>query len=168
MKIKITEPGWGGYTGTFGSTEFHNGVSVHEVGQQEAQRLAAAIAIVTVSDDGEGKSPSAAQRIIDAHIMPLGDATPMASPVEAQGPEAKPMAAVVWTRAELEEIADKQGVRGLRQVAAPLGIKSNSIADLIDKVLAANPPATSEAQAVESAETPADEVSEPETDAKAE
>lgn len=41
------------------------------------------------------------------------------------------------TREELEAIADEKGISGLREIGNELGVKSNSIEDLIGKILAA-------------------------------
>lgn len=46
-------------------------------------------------------------------------------------------AAVVYSRADLEEIADKEGITGIRAIGDTLGQRSNSIESLIDKILKA-------------------------------
>lgn len=44
----------------------------------------------------------------------------------------------VWTREELDTLADDKGIRGLRVEAGdPLGVKDNSIEGLIEEILAA-------------------------------
>jgi len=43
-----------------------------------------------------------------------------------------------WTREELEVIADKNGISGLRAIAKPLGIKGRGIDELIDEITAAD------------------------------
>ncbi|MDX5412913.1 MAG: hypothetical protein LPK02_07680 [Rhodobacterales bacterium] len=45
--------------------------------------------------------------------------------------------AVVYTREELEAIADDKGITGLREIGDALDAKSNSIEGLIEKILAA-------------------------------
>lgn len=44
----------------------------------------------------------------------------------------------LWTADELGQIADKDGIVGLRAIADPLNVKSNSIANLITALIAAN------------------------------
>jgi hypothetical protein len=41
----------------------------------------------------------------------------------------------VITAEKLSEIADRDGIKGLRAIAEPLGIKSNSIADMMRAIL---------------------------------
>lgn len=43
--------------------------------------------------------------------------------------------AKVWTREELERVADEDGIKGLRTVGEPLGAKSTSIKGLINEIL---------------------------------
>ena len=126
MKIKIVSPGWESFTGYFGVTEFKDGVSVEEVGVSEAQRLAANVSIVTL----EGKDPSAAQAIIDSRAdeMPIVN-----TPTEAEAP-----ATIVMphTREELEEIADKGGIKALREIAEKYGVKGKAITEIVSELLA--------------------------------
>lgn len=66
-----------------------------------------------------------AQERLDAEIAELEQA------VEGET-KREPM-----TREELEAIADEKGITGLREIGNELGVKSNSIEDLIGKILAA-------------------------------
>lgn len=125
MKIKITEPGWAGFTGDFGMVEFVDGVSVDDVSRVEQARLAGIIGIETV----EGTNPSASQILLDAHV------TPVAVQTLTHIPDAPPAAAKVWTSDELAAVADKDGIKGIRAIAEPMGLKDNSIADLMAKIL---------------------------------
>lgn len=43
----------------------------------------------------------------------------------------------VYTKEELEEIADEKGIKGLREVADPMGVKDTSIEGLISEIIAA-------------------------------
>lgn len=52
-----------------------------------------------------------------------------------------PLDTTVYARADLEKIADDDGIDGLRKIATPLNIKGRQITELIDKILAANPAA---------------------------
>lgn len=131
MKIKITQPGWETFTGNFGSIEFVDGVSVGEVSQTEASRVAAVVRVETT----EGKDPSMAQLIIDTYGTPAPMETTVAA-ADLPQPEAP-----TYTADELAAIADKLGIKGLREIADPLGIKANSIAELIGRILAVSKPA---------------------------
>lgn len=129
MKIRITQPGWEGYTGHLGMVEFADGVSVEDISRGDAAALAA---LVSIEDVSTGKNPSDAQRMIDAN----GDAAKVETPVAAPAPEA-PVATPekVYTRAELEEVADKGGIKALREIGDTMGVKDNSIVQLIDKIM---------------------------------
>ena len=128
MKITITQPGWSGYTGFLGMVEFADGISVEEVSRADAAQLAG---IVSVEEVGTGKNPSAAQIIVDS--------VDNAAPVESTAGEASvaPAVAALHSKALLEKIADASGIKGIREIADPLGIKGNSISELIEKVLLA-------------------------------
>lgn len=131
MKIKLIEPGWASLTGMFGVVEFVDGVSVHEVSQAEASRLASIVQIETL----DGVNPSPAQQILDSWSGPMASATSDTADVAP----ATVAAGKVWTAVELEGIADKDGIKGLREIAEPIGARGNSIAELIGKIVAANP-----------------------------
>lgn len=50
----------------------------------------------------------------------------------------KSVEGLFWTEKELGEIADKSGIKGLRDIADPVDIKGNSIASLIEQILSKN------------------------------
>lgn len=79
---------------------------------------------------------------LSAHLVPPaeGGATdPGADPGSpgegTEGGEATSTTQTTYTREELEKIADEKGIKGLREIADPLGLKSNSIVPLIDSIL---------------------------------
>lgn len=125
MKIKIIEPGWAGFTGDFGMVDFVDGVSVDDVSRVEAARLGGLVAIETL----EGVNPSASQILLDAHSAPAKVVTLVHIPDTA--PEGK-----VFTAEELGEVADKGGIKAIRAISDPMGLKDNSITELIAKILA--------------------------------
>lgn len=66
---------------------------------------------------------------------------------EAEGKEAvsegedtggEPVDPSLYTLDELSAIADSKGIAGLREIAGPMGIKSNSITGLIDELMKAS------------------------------
>ena len=130
MKIKLIESGWIGFTGMLGVVEFVDGESVNDVSHAEASRLASIVQIETL----DGTNPSPAQQILDAWTGNMGNAT---SDTADTAPAAPVAAGKSWTTAELEELADKDGIKGLREIAEPLGLRGNSIVELIAKVVAA-------------------------------
>lgn len=146
MKVRITDKGYAGYTGHFGTVYFENGVS-EEISSAEAERLGCFLAIETE----EGKNPSATQRLLD---MQNHNAQELVK--EAKGEHVEPQAKVQggqadsqseslsqtqvpeldFTREQLEALADREGMTGLRAFAQQFGVKGRSIPDVIDDLLA--------------------------------
>lgn len=129
MKIKITQPGWGGYTGLLGMVEFVDGVSVDDCSRADASHIGG---IVSIEDVETGRNPSAAQLIVDSASVK--------APVEVVVvPEkaAAPAGVKVYSRAELEAIGDARGIKGIRDVSDLMDVKGNSIPLLIEKILQA-------------------------------
>lgn len=122
--LKIKQVGMEGFSDYLGSVEFKDGVSVEPVTQNQAEMLSAIIAMETT----EGKDPS--QAALYAAIS-KGEEPPVVF-VEP----APKVVAYDFTRESLEAIADKQGLNGLRPIGEQWGIKSNSIAGMIDNLMA--------------------------------
>jgi hypothetical protein len=133
MKIKLVQPGWETFSDLLGFTLFKDGVSVEDVSPAEAARLASIVSIETL----DGKNPSPAQMILDTWSGPMAIATTGT----ADSVVAPAVVAKVWVEADLAAVADKSGIKGLREIADPLGVKANSIPDLIAKIVAATKPA---------------------------
>ena len=146
MKLKITQKGFENYTGQMGMVLFQNGISVKDVDERAALRLAAGISM-TWEDGSQVKytvkkvEPTA----------PIGRETHLVAtdglPEEVRGNDGKTIYVEPeidrsllkitrrYTREELEDIADQSGLKGIREIAGPLGIKGTSINALIDKVM---------------------------------
>lgn len=136
-QLKIVEPGWETYTGQLGMIEFVDGLSVGEFSLREARRIAGSLQVV---DAETGVSPSIAQAMVDnvseeaaVPANPYGD--------EGQGVGGEePPADPVYTSEKLAEIADKGGIKALREIGDKMGVKDNSIAGLIEAILEAQTP----------------------------
>jgi hypothetical protein len=160
MKLKVIEPGWAGFSGNFGGVDFVDGVSVRDVTELEALRLSNLIRIETE----EGTNPSSSQQVIDRQCIPMDKG------MEIRGeklPEGADPNSKIWTRTELQNIADAHGIKGLREISEPMGVKHTAISGLIDAIMAKQtpPPVVEPKSAVES-EAPQAETSEPESDAQ--
>jgi hypothetical protein len=136
--VILLDAGWKDLTGPFGSIEFVKGRSVENLSKMEAARLGAICPIET----DEGINPSAAQEMItlrsqDAVVKPqtelLVRSPAKEKPAEIVIPAASVAASI--TREQLEAVADKSGITGLREVAADYDVKGTSISGIIDKVL---------------------------------
>lgn len=149
QRIRLTQEGYEHYTGQMGITFFEDGLSTEVVHFKDAHRMAA----VLKCEFEDGSSCNAAQRLLDtAHqeavvgrvtedevsVNPVVTGSVEAPVVIKLEQEQKPRDEAFthsYTRADLEEIADQKGIAGLREIATPLGLKSNSITGLIDELV---------------------------------
>jgi hypothetical protein len=79
------------------------------------------------------------QPVVDRNALQVVVVTPPPSNGEDETVDADVAAPTeilmkIYTQSELEEIADKRGIEGLRAIGTPLGVKSNSIAKLIEGI----------------------------------
>lgn len=125
-KIRLTEPGFEKLTGPFGVIDFVDGVSVDEVSEVEASRIANCVRTEFADD---GKNPSDSQRVLDSQHTPM-DAEMMHFVVPTQ-------TAIKHTREELEALADKEGIVALRAIGDKFGVKGAAIAKLINSIMSA-------------------------------
>ncbi len=138
MKIRITEPGWQGYSDLLGTVAFIDGVSVEDVSAADARHLAALVAIENVDESGPAANIAAVIASDEAARAPAPLATLQTLdklPADTPAPDR------VFTAEELAEIADKEGIKGIRAIAEPRGLRDNSIRELIAKILAGQPAA---------------------------
>ena len=132
MKIRIIEPGSERFTGDFGPVPFLDGVSTRDVTAREAGLLAGLIRCETVED--APRNPSMSQQIIDSHCVSMDAEMKGDSQRIIVDPKKK------HTRGELEAIADKHGIEGLRPLGNELHVKGTSIVKLIEFILKAQEP----------------------------
>lgn len=140
MKLRLTQPGFENYNGQMGVNYFEAGLSLGDVMNIDAVRISAAM----VCEWEDGSSPSIAQSILDnantpAPVLVSGadgqhdkDAVTQLSAASIQSDVPKTSQ---YSFEQLSTIADAQGIKGLRAIAEPLGIRSNSIKELIDAIL---------------------------------
>lgn len=153
QRIRLTQEGFENYTGQMGILFFEDGLSTHPVPFKDANRMSA----VMVCEFEDGTSCNPAQRLLDtanqSHDQgrettdqPPAEEPVVIAPVEepvvitltpAVDENAPARPTVVYSRDELADIADKKGIAGLREIATPLGIKSNSITGLIEELVKA-------------------------------
>lgn len=124
MKLKLVQQGYEGFTGLLGVTMFDNGVSVSDVPGREARTIGMSIK----AEWEDGTDPNPAQGLLD---------NMHSEPVVAK--ESAPVVPTIYTEEQLAEIADKDGIKGLRAIAEPLGIKGTSIKELMAEILAYKP-----------------------------
>lgn len=142
-RIKITQPGWAGFTGHIGITEFKDGVSTDSVNRREIAVIGASLTLVVVDEDGhEGVNPALQHQMLTDGTMTLRadvlKELPRASETETAAvtpKRADPDAIVFHTKEQLEEVAEKKGIHGLREIMEPLHLKASSINKAIQVIL---------------------------------
>lgn len=132
MKLKIVDTGYEHFNGYFGMIEFKNGVSVRDVSPIESN-LVSAIVRTHWIDDGNDVGRAEYRT---TSFNPSATVEPSRS-VPEQAPEAPKQKELKYSREDLEAIADTKGLNGLREIGAEYGVKSTSIAKLIDAIIEA-------------------------------
>lgn len=134
QRIRITEPGWVNYNGPAGGVMFHNNVSVEPVDAQTSARLGSILRIQMLDTDTQAGVAAELGRMKDTRAEVVAE-LPVGSSVQ---PVATPKVVTQrYSREELEKVADKNGIAGLRAIAEPLNVKGRGIAELITEILAA-------------------------------
>jgi hypothetical protein len=132
MRYKIVEPGWEGFSDRLGYIEFKDGVSVDDISRAEAERLSGVVRLETFEDEPKSHSAAELQRELEA-----GNST-IALEIHPAAPKTSPISGgKTYTADELAAVADSDGIRGIRSIAAAFDLKGTSIAELIVQVLAA-------------------------------
>jgi len=134
-RLRLVQPDFAHYTGPIGGIEFIDGVSEHLVVWHEALRIGSSIHCEDADVPGFQINPSselARTRDRDASD-PIVDAV---SRGEHVNPEGSPLVDR-YTREELEEIADKKGLTGVREIARLWSRTGRSIQECITAVLEA-------------------------------
>lgn len=147
MKIlKITMAGMETYTGFIGMVEFENGVSKTPVPQIIADRVSAAIPMVEIDEAGDERQANPAARMGSYQDIELPVADPLSRATDAELAEEQRRIAMeqlkcpadrFYTVEELEEIADKEGIKGLRRISDLWNVKDRAIPNLIRETIKA-------------------------------
>jgi hypothetical protein len=145
MKLRLTQPGYETYTGQMGTVFFQEGLSDKDVKPIDGVRIAAQF----LCEWENGTTASVAQSILDHAHMTVGECAKEVNADQAlhiQACEAASIAerraapeveerTAAYTAEELSKIADKDGIKGLRAIGDKLGIKSNSISEMMRLIL---------------------------------
>lgn len=157
VKVEIRENGWAGYTGPLGTYYFVDGRSVDSIPIRAALRIGASIEaydengtrlhpstyVVTESPSSVGatsvnyatpasaepEEPAYKPETVESKANEI-DLTPIREMVGGKIKE-------TYSRAQLEAIADKKGIDGLREIADKHGLKGRAVVELIAKILEA-------------------------------
>lgn len=163
MKIRLLGQGYEVFTGAFGTTEFADGMSVNDVSGADARFFASLMSIENVDGTGDPGDNAKFQSslelsaacvtlptLAEVQAREAAEVVTLAPAIEGQS---APVVATKHTQESLEEVADKGGINGLREIADPLGVKATSITKLISDILAKqNGTSESAATAIEGVE----------------
>ncbi|EMA2752288.1 hypothetical protein U2H75_003022 [Escherichia coli] len=142
-KIRLLESQFVGYTGVLCGVQFKDGVSVSELPFIDQQRVCSSMRATTV--DGVNVSPSAAySNRDDISVDKINEpsAPEMISfkkqhEIAKENEKEKEKKAQLFSREKLEEIADLEGIAGLRVIGNRLGVKAKGIVEMIEGILKA-------------------------------
>jgi hypothetical protein len=137
MKIRIDEVGYESYTGILGLVQFENGVSVTDVSQGELDRMAAVLRVVDADSDkqlGALVDYATASQVGFEQEGKLETGTGFVA-VDGTIPASNAVETEKYTQEELEALADKEGITGLRAIGDSLNVKDTSIKGLIGSIL---------------------------------
>lgn len=150
MKIRITDPGFAGFNGHLGTAFFVDGVC-DDVSPQEAERMAS---ILSFEEVDTGLNPSVTQRMVDlvnknademginSNAVLVKSMQPLPTPASVEvRPEQVAQLPTLnsltydYTKEQLAELADKEGIAGIRAFASVYGINGRSLNGIIKELL---------------------------------
>jgi hypothetical protein len=149
LRVFLKQPGYESFNGHMRGHVFENGVSVDEIPARDAVKIGAGI--YAEDENGVQISPTTFlfERTLNntsAPILTDSVETTQVNPGEITNPEVTLSAGqsqvaaqdfTELTRADLEGIADAQGINGLREIGEKFGVKGKAVSEMIDKILAA-------------------------------
>ena len=146
MKIKLIEPGYENFNGNLGPIWFEQSVSVDHVSYADVNFIST---IMRIADAETGNEVGMLLDQLAGMDLPAQTIT-FKTMAEIQAEEAAAAAGegvVVevapeqkYTVEQLEAIADKKGIAGLREIADQFDVKGTSIAKLIEGIISAQSP----------------------------
>jgi len=138
--VKIVQPGFETYNGIMEGVRFENGVSVESMSQFSAERIGAFMKVVNADDGGEPLGMG--YRMANAKTTGVAPREPLqfiARTKTGKTKEAVKKSKLIsydFTKAQLEGVADKEGILGLRKVADQYDVRGRSISEIIESLLA--------------------------------
>lgn len=141
--IKLIQSGFENYTGHLAGYEFIDGVSEDNLPKRHADRISAVMRVEAI-DDENYKGPTG-DMIDKSTPAPVQEPSPRQTDEDKEKEKEQdaektpkienPPFGKVYTLEELNEIADEKGMKGLREIADPAGVKNTSIAGLIREMM---------------------------------
>lgn len=136
-RIRIVQKGMEGYTGSIGPHNFTNGVSDRPIGHFEVMRISGNIPVVDARETDETALLSPTTETVRVRTISADDPQ-VAAFADGSALKVNPnLAADRLSLEQLEEIASKEGLSGVREIARKWGKTGRSIRECIEAVLAA-------------------------------
>lgn len=137
--LKMVQAGYLNYTGPIGAYEFVDGISTVMIPRNDRDRLSTAFQFVEFTEEGVDEIPAgvAARMLSEGATLatseePLQRQTDDEKKIEdASVQVAAETTPTIYSREELEKIADKKGINGLRDIAERWNVKHRSILPLM-------------------------------------
>jgi len=145
-KLKITAPGWDNFTGEFCQVNFVDGISESVLPRTILDRVAGIVQCELLDTDGNGVGQAGiTARIVGGAAVPMVVAKLEVMTEDEQAAERKDALAralrnpvsQIYTEGQLEQIASTEGLKGLREISDPWGVRERSITKLIGLILGA-------------------------------
>jgi len=148
VRVRIVQKGWETFTGNFGQIDFLNGVSVSATTEVAADRITTQILCVD-AETGEPLGPGAravGTKTIKAPVLvpseistktPEDEHRDRLKAEETRKIETAKAGRQIYTQTELEDVVDKNGIAGLREIGQQYGVKGRAIPELMASILAA-------------------------------
>jgi hypothetical protein len=147
---RLASEGFKDYTGVFGGVQFENGATNDVLTLRQVNNIGGIVVLEKVLSNGDffQVGPHSTDPISIDYIRHLTEETNIAyeatlavnkdayvSVEPASLVEAPIVSNAKYTREELELIADKSGISGLREISDPYSIKARSVAEIINALL---------------------------------
>lgn len=153
-RVKIIAKGFEGYNGIIEGVEFKDGTSVEPLSQFSAERVGAFMKVVDADTEqplglGYRMANARGQGVEPREALQKIERTKTGKKKESIKAKAKEVH-YDFTKEDLEKVADKEGIGGLRKVAEQYDVRGRSIAEIIGSLMALK----ANAEAKKNAETP--------------
>ena len=141
--IRITASGWDTYTGDFGGVNFKNGLSVSPASRRQIDHLSALVRCDLADENGDpiGQSGISARLVGGVNVGDAPSSLRKATQEEIDADRRERVAnsgkapTQVYTKEELEQIANKEGIEGLRKIGDKWSVRDRAINKLIVAIL---------------------------------
>jgi hypothetical protein len=148
--LKLTSKGFHNYNGQLNILTFKDGISTEPVPPRIADRIAASVACVACDAEGNTSdtpvsigiqhrliAESASRAAVSRGLARQTDADRVMEEKVDLSKALKAPSDVLYTKPQLEEIADKGGITALREIGKQWSVKGRAIPEVIEKILVA-------------------------------